>query len=319
MADEDGSPYDFASPVPPKRPGESSRKAGPPQPAAPPEGGAPAETVKAEETERYCPYCGFMFRGKVKARCPECSAPMDSPTDLYQFAEAGWVRGCATGLMLITAGIALHVAGAVLWWIGTALSTGLTHMAGAVVVAVGVMLAMRQERPLKFATWGEVPAPKPSALAPWVKMLALASLALWLAAGILTLRAGEEGSVPKWPLILVLLCQAVLAALLAYVASGMATRVPSDTLASHTTHAGWATAIVCLNMLLLQGMGLVAPSYLMWFMFSFPLIAGFAGILGWAVVTLLRLALEMRAAAAAGAEIAARRAQRMVGRKAAPV
>ena len=70
-----------------------------PIPRKPPPAAAEDAPAKVEEAERYCPYCGFTFRGKVKARCPECAAPMDSPTDLYQFADVGWVRRSVLGLV----------------------------------------------------------------------------------------------------------------------------------------------------------------------------------------------------------------------------
>ena len=116
MADNSAndSPYDFADPEPPKKPSQvppslQARKERPvPKPAAREQGElplapepapaprakpAPAETASAvDNTLRTCLHCGYSFRGKPKARCPECAGPMESASDLMQFADTGWVR-----------------------------------------------------------------------------------------------------------------------------------------------------------------------------------------------------------------------------------
>ena len=106
-----------------------------------------------KEPERVCPYCGFTFVGKPRARCPECSAEMDSSANaLLQFADAGWVRGVGLGVLLMGSAIAMHMAGCILKWI-SAPAKGIAHAVAAVLLVVGVFLATRRE---KGASGGEI-------------------------------------------------------------------------------------------------------------------------------------------------------------------
>src|SRR4051812_46851948 len=101
MASTEDSGYDFApGQEPPKKSappradaereaaGTTSRRADSPanpMPKATPDG--PAGKT------RECPFCGHTFFGQVKARCPECSAPMDAgAADQLSYSNPVWVR-----------------------------------------------------------------------------------------------------------------------------------------------------------------------------------------------------------------------------------
>src|SRR5437868_3572286 len=98
MADatEDDATYDFA-------PEEPAKKVTPaPKPASPPKSkprrtdllppNDPAGFERTQEAappaesaaENICMHCGFKYYGKVKARCPECAAPVEPSADLLQ-------------------------------------------------------------------------------------------------------------------------------------------------------------------------------------------------------------------------------------------
>jgi hypothetical protein len=311
MANPEGS-YDFADPVPPKRPAPPRKKEPPPPvaraDAAPP---VPVAAPATQDAGRFCPYCGSVFGGKGRARCPECSAPLDAAADLYQFADPRWVRGQATGLMLIIPGIALHVVGAVLQWEKAFEAKGIAHLAAAVLVAAGVLLATRRE-PRTLAKGSQLPpVAKPSPLVPWVRLLALASLVAWIILAWIAFGPGVGLGTIKAFLLPLLVCQAVLAALLANLVSGMASRLPSDSLSTHSIYSGWGTAAVCITLFFIQLFEMNKGDYPMFFMCSFPLVAGLVTLLVWAMITLLRMGLEMRVSATAGENIAAQRAQKM--------
>jgi hypothetical protein len=237
---------------------------------------------------------------------------MEGPTDLFQCVDPSWVRASATGLMLLIPGMALHVVGAAFRIMDAPRPKGLCHIAGAVLVAMGAMLATRKERKpgVNMSESGRVVGP--SAMATWVRVLALASLVLWLLLGTHSLRWwGNYDDIPKVPVLLVLLCQGVMAALLAYLVSALATRVPDDSVSTQAIYSGWGTAAVCFTLFMIQWLELTTSIHMMFFTCSFPMIGGFLVILAWASVTLLRLALAMRTAAAIGSEMAARRVQRL--------
>ena len=231
---------------------------------------------------------------------------MDSATDLFQFADVAWARRGALGLVLIVPGIAGHVFGAVLLWMDLPTAKGLAHAVAAVVLAVGVFLATRKE---------PGPAAKTSSLALWARVCALASMMVWLILGLIAMKLLVTHGMVKPLVLLVLVIQTALAVLLSYVVSGMALRIPNDTLSSHAIYTGWATAAVCATLLVIQELDLITSVHLMFFTCSFPMIGGFMVILCWAMITLLRMGLDMRAAAQAGAAITSRRQQRLAARR----
>ncbi len=314
MADED-SPYDFADEPPPQKRPALPEKPRPPAAArtaparAPDAAAAPAAPATAA-VERTCPHCGFTFLGKPKARCPECAAALDSSAaELLQFADTGWVRSVALGVMLIVPAIITHIIGCALKWVHSSSAThakGMFHGTGAVLLLAGVFIATRKE-PGSVRGFG-------SRLS--IRLLALFAAVIW---GIFLFWAFDAmtlfpGAV-KFLLDTVLLTQAVMAVMLGFYFRGLAMRIPDDSLASHTSLTGWCSALACLTMAGLYFLEMTQGFYPSFFMCSFPMVAGFLAIFIWTMITLLRLGLNMRAAAEAGESIARKRIERAAARK----
>ncbi|HVT80307.1 MAG TPA: hypothetical protein VHM90_06585 [Phycisphaerae bacterium] len=337
MADTSGdSPYDFADepapkpkpPAKPAKPPATSRNIdpalrkprtstdNPPKPDARPPIPDYAATPDAA-TERTCPHCGFVYFGKPRARCPECAAPQDaSSASMLQFADARWVRSVATGCLILIAAIAIHMLGSILKWTHSSQPTfkGWAHAIGAVLLVAGTFLATRKD-----------PASPASPAAIIARILAGIALVGWLYFLSLAFKvAAHQEGLPdntvafKGLLGLVLLSQAALAVVLGFHLRSLAGRIPDDSLASHAFHAGWIVAIVCSAMAVIYACEMQKGYFPMFFMCSFPLIAGFVAIFVWAMVTLLRLNFNLRAAAVAGETITLRKSERAAARNKKP-
>lgn len=326
--------YDFAEPVPPKKPAPAPPKPKPParQPlpgldpvrtAAPAK--APPVAPEADQTLRTCMHCGYSYLGKIKARCPECAAPMESAADLLQFAGAGWVRSVALGLLLLVPATALHIAGCILNRMSNftrddaradALmhAKGITHLAGAVLMVIGVFLATRRQS--GAAEGGR-------SVAWWARGLSVATLLVWCMAAAVALEIwppqwGSFAQIKKYLTLLVLPPQGALCILLAFHCLRLARRIPNDSIAAHSNYTGWLSAVVCATLFGLIALELDKGDFPQFFMCSFPLVSGLGVILLWTMITLLRLALDMRNSAGAGEAIAYERQNREAARKKPP-
>jgi hypothetical protein len=312
MKASDGSPYDFAEPAKP-----SARLA--PHAAAPARTAAPATplTPAAAPASTECPFCGYTHKGKARARCPECSAPMDaSLADQLAFSDPPWVRRAGWGAVLLSASVAAHAVAIlarivqVLWTSDTAKHVkGVTHAAAAVALALGVLALF----------WPEPRRPGGSSAgaraAAW--LLAGAALLLWMIMAYWALREARTAAPTlRLAVNLVLLCHLPLSAIMAMRMRTLAGRIPDDALTWQASYSGWLTAGVCVFALALLNMSLLEGYGLAFFPISFPLIAAVTGVLLWAAFTALRIGLNMLAAASAGADIALRKAGRAASKRA---
>jgi hypothetical protein len=293
--DSQDSPYDFAQPQPARTThiAASARQ--------------DARLQPQQQQQHTCLYCGLLVFGNPRARCPECSAPMDdSATDLLQFAEPRWTRSVALALPLIAAAIVGHAAGAFFRWTSPRIVEATVHAAAAGILLVGVFLATRPDRQTS------APARQQSLLACLAATVtAIAWLVLLLIAMKLLGRA-----MTKSLLLLAVVAQGFLAAVLGFYARSLAMRLPDDTIAAHARIAGWLTTAVCGTVLVIQFLELTTIVHLMFFMCSFPMIAGFFVALLFAVVTLLRLTVNMLEAARSAQRILTLRQHRMSARDA---
>ncbi len=291
----------------------------PPQPVAGPATpgqGVPRSTRLPTDSgpERKCPHCGFSYHGTPKARCPDCGAHLDSGSeDLLKFAPGSWVRSVATGLTLITLSIPLHVVGSVFRWIAVYGAPSahpikaMFHLAAAIVLLMGVFNVTRKDSTAKDAAGPRMVA----------RGAAVVAAAFWLMLLLLALKTPDSSiGIVKVLLEPALLSQAVLAVALGFHVRNLASRVPDDGLASHVDFNAGLCALVCGLCMVLWYLELLTPDNFRFFMFSFPIILAFLVILSWAMVTLLRLGANLRACAAEGDLIVAKRMERMTARSA---
>ena len=254
--------------------------------------------------QRSCPYCGFAFHGPPKARCPECSAPLDSgQSDLLKFADVQWCRRIANGTLLIVLAFLGHLFAAFLRWISDPATESLAHAAAAILMTAAVFIATLRE-----------PTPKPasSRVALSARYTAIAAALFWcMLCLILTELLPASRGIIKTLVLLALVAHATLAMLLNFHFSALAARLPDDDLARHATNSGGVTAIACGLLFGVQFLELTTIVHFMFFFCSFPLIAGVLTIFFWAMVTLLRIAIGMRVSANAGAIITSKRLQRL--------
>ena len=108
---------------------------------------------------------------------------------------------------------------------------------------------------------------------------------------------------------------AILALSLGAYCAYLALRVPDGSLSHHAQYGGGAITLFCALLAVFQAVGLTSPTYLMYIACSMPLIAGYFILCAWAMITLLRMTLNLRACAAANDQAAARRNQRLAGRR----
>jgi hypothetical protein len=226
-----------------------------------------------------------------------------------QYSDPTWLRLVAMGMVLIAPAIALHVTGAVLRWISD-LPKGAAHLAGAVFLTIGAFLVtLKEPRPEGL---GDGPRGSGRGLVLGLRILVLIELALWT---MLALVSWKVMFAPvKWWVVLVLACQAAIAVMLGFYVSGLAARIPDDRLASHSSLCGWLVGLVCVSLMILRSLELTTPVHLGFFPCSFPMIGGMTALLLWAIITLMLMGANLRAAAIAGAQITARRIGRVADR-----
>lgn len=252
------------------------------------------------QQERTCPHCGFKMYGKLKARCPDCAAPLDhEATDILQFSDTSWLRSVSTGYLLILSALIMHLVAAGLRWNMSAGAIRVTlHIAAALVMVLGVFMATKGE-PSRSA--------RLSGLTSVARFAAIGSLLFWIP---LTLLAWNMYSF-KHEMILFAICvlmsQGTLAATLGLYTSGLAARVPDDSLATQAINAGWAVTLACLIMAVLHFLGMSGALILIFC--SFPLIGALLAIFLWAATIPVRIASSLRSAAVAADAIAYRRAE----------
>ena len=223
-----------------------------------------------------------------------------------QFAKTGWVRMIAWGLLLIVPAALLHLAGCGVNRLkiyqnsdpdnhAFAHPKALLHGAAALLMTAGVFIATLRQ-------------PGTSAGRPGIplacRVLSLVVLLVWLIAGayaldILKAQPASYSQLEKTLALLALLSQGAPCILLAFHCSRLAARLPNDTLRTHAYYTGWLCALVCATLFGLIALEMDRGLFPLFFMCSFPLIAGMLVIILWAMITLIRLALDLRTTAAA--------------------
>jgi hypothetical protein len=232
-----------------------------------------------------CSRCGFRTFGKPATQCPRCAAPMESgAADRLKFADPTWLVGVAAGMTLILPGVVGHVVAAVLRY-GNLRAAALVHLAAAGLVAGAVWKATRA-----------APGERPDGLAKTAWGAAAAAVALWAVVCLPALHLLPR-EVAKPLVLLTMIDHAVLAVALGFYVSGLAARLPDDTLTAHSLHTGWLVAAVCGTCFGIQLLELTTFVHLMFYFCSFPLIFGLLVILAWGMVTLARVAASLRSAA----------------------
>lgn len=293
------SSYDLVPsqpPTPPPNPSTKSRD-------------VPATSRTQLGPQRSCPYCGFTFHGPPKARCPECSAPLDSgQSDLLKFADVRWCRRITSGTLLIILAFLGHIFAAFLRWISDSATASLAHVVAAVLMTAAVFIAtLREPTPSPSTTTSRIPF--------LARCVAIAAALFWCMLCLIQtdLLPASRGII-KMLVLFALVAYAALAMLLSFHFSALAARLPDDDLARHATNSGGVTAIACGLLFGVQFLELTTIVHFMFFFCSFPLIAGVLTIFFWAMVTLLRIAIGMRISANAGAIITSKRLQRLANR-----
>jgi hypothetical protein len=290
-----------------KKPPDDSYDLVPPEAPKSQEKAAPPKAVRTElGQERTCHYCGFSFHGPPKARCPDCAAPMDSgTTDQLKFSDPAWVRRVAMGLVLMIPGIAGHIVAAFFRWSITNDERRTTiHLFSAAFLVVAVFVS----------TWKE-PGTKRGMLTLWARIMVLAALGFWIGLFMVFRREDFNMQIVRALICPALICHVALAAMMGIYCGELAMRIPDDGLSWHAIHGGWVVAAANGLLLVLHFLQLTTPVHFMFFTCSFPMIGGLLVIFFWAMVTLLRLALNLRLCAKAGDEIVALRTQRMAARE----
>ena len=178
---------------------------------------------------------------------------------------------------------------------------------------------MRPRRSCSRPLSSSPPAQNPEKLLPrstsYARALAIAAALAWLLLGLIALKLFASHGMTKPLVLLALLAQGILSAQLGIYCNSLAARVPDDRLASHSLYVGWLMAAACGLLMVVQALDLTTIVHLMFFMCSFPMIAGILLILLWAVVTLLRLGLNLWISANAGETITTLRRQRTAARQ----
>jgi hypothetical protein len=305
---ESDSPYDFApkEPQAPKRDAELPRRkvARPaPVPEAVPEAEPEAAAPEvAPYPERTCPHCGFRITTKPRGgRCPECAAALDEvATDLLQFADAGWLGTMSNGSLILAGSIAAHVV-AVAMGAKNVPTGDLIHALAAVIGAAGIWMMTAPEPGLGLA---RMP------MAGLARISGIVVAALWLVIFMLGRKSGAE-RMTQFAVAAVLLAMGAMAVIIGMHIRGLARRIPNDALVNQSVNLGIVLAVTCLIMAGMQlakvdGAEIVQYSFIC----VFPLIGLTAGLVLYAIFSLVRYGLEMRNCAAAGYAIASRQAMR---------
>lgn len=309
MPEEKDSSYDIVppqpAPAPPPRADIVGAGGGAYDTVEPVEAPRPATTVTtvAPEVveERLCPHCGFRIVGRVKrARCPDCAAALDEvAVDLLQFSPAGWVRTMGGGAFLMAIGLVGFVIAVVFSWSGREPYDKWAYMAAPCVVLAAVWLLTRADPEDKGAS--------PTRIAS--RVMSLVAGASWIVP--IALNVHGKATLP-W-LYLSLVLSAGQALCVGLHMRTLAVRVPSDSLAAQALNLAGLVAFVCLFLIGLQATGAAERVNLrLGFFCAFPMIGGLLAVLGWAIVFCLMLGLQLFAAAAAGRDIAYRKAQRQM-------
>ena len=207
-----------------------------------------------------------------------------STTDQLKFANPAWVRRVAVGLLLIIPGIVGHIIAAFLRWMITNEARTTIHIFSAAFLIVAVFVT----------TWKE-PGTKRGQLSLWARIVVVAALGFWI--GLFLVFQHEDFSI-QVVRALILPCAALPGGALLpcwaciAVIWPCASRMMRST-GMRFTAAGWSPRPMACS----WGSISCSSRHLMHFMFfmcSFPMIGGLLVIFMWAVVTLVRLALNLR-------------------------
>ena len=256
--------------------------------------------------ERNCPHCGFRIYGKPRqGRCPECAAPLDlTATDLLQFSSTGWVRGLTLGMFWLALGVGGQAAAVFFaWGLSPKIGDGI-HLAAACATIIGTWIITQPEPGIGTAK---------TSFATSSRGLSLVVATLWgvnLAAMIMHKPYFEHCF-----MYLTLLAMAAQAMYLGAHLRIVATRIPSDSLATQSFNMGWLFAIMCVFFIILQYFGIANVGYLQFFFCSFPMVGGLIAIILWAMVTLIRMGFEIWQCAVTASVIAEKKAARAAGQK----
>ena len=309
MADkkDDGGAYEFAPHEAEPRPAETT------QPTAKP---AAREAPQPEQlvAERTCPHCGHRIMGKPpRGRCPECAAALDElATDKLQFSDGAWLRRLSNGTLLVGAGIVVQMGGISLGMVERWRAGVLVQVVAAGAIMMGMWMATRQEPGI-----GTTRLP----LAAYARWTSLIVAVLWLAELLKVMKTGvklDEHGVPSRDMLtlMALTATAVEAVVAGLHFRMLAARVPSDSLVAHLFNLSFLVTAVCVGLIGLQLLGQANTKHISeTFLCGFSIIGGMGVVMLWAVVTVLRLGIEIRNCAVAGENIAVRKAMKAAAKK----
>ncbi|MCL2641064.1 MAG: hypothetical protein FWD53_09495 [Phycisphaerales bacterium] len=272
---------------------------------APQESEAPREKPvekKAERgpalQERLCPHCGFRIVGKApKGRCPDCSGMVDeTTTGQLQFANGRWLANLSHGALLLAVAVVAHAAAVVMGWRDAGLGAKVLTCA-AWGGAMGVWLL----------TWSE---PKRGTKRPvrFAARLATLFVALLWTAVLIKERGGpvEGRNVLVIAALLATIGEAVFVSL--YLRT-LAVRIPNESLGRQFVNLAFFVAGISLILAAAQWIGQtnVLSMEKTWLFCGFSIVGMVGLVMLWTVVTLLRLAGELRNCLVTGQNIEARK------------